>query len=112
MRIIIELTRNARIVKKVPKGTSAYQSSWILDDHEERSEGDVSSDEDSSCEMMEDDTMAEIQDDDSTDNDVSIYTLCSTFNLRTKFCDCTLFTRGIGEARLGHTSAKNLSVWQ
>ncbi|XP_028402867.1 pre-rRNA-processing protein TSR1 homolog [Dendronephthya gigantea] len=63
-----ELTRNARIVKKVPKGTSAYQSSWILDDHEDHSDGDVSSDEESAGEMMEDDTMAEMPDDDSNDN--------------------------------------------
>jgi hypothetical protein len=68
----LELTRSNRIVKKVPKGTSEYQSSWILEDDEDHGENDNGSDEDSTGEMMEDEMIAEMKDD-STEETVCIH---------------------------------------
>jgi hypothetical protein len=67
-----ELKQNNRIVKKVPKGTSEYQSSWILEDDGDHSEKDNESDEDSTGEMMEDEVIAEMKDD-SSDESVCTY---------------------------------------
>ncbi|CAB4026240.1 Pre-rRNA-processing TSR1, partial, partial [Paramuricea clavata] len=64
-----ELTRSNRIVKKVPKGTSEYQSSWILEDDEDHGENDNGSDEDSTGEIMEDEMIAEMKDDSTEETD-------------------------------------------
>lgn len=47
----------ARIVKRVPKGTSEYQSAWIVEDEHEEEDGD--SNHESVDEMMEDELMGE-----------------------------------------------------
>ena len=42
-------TTPKRIVKRVPKGTSAYQAAWIVDSEEEYSEEDDDEDETMAC---------------------------------------------------------------
>ena len=42
-------TTPKRIVKRVPKGTSAYQAAWIVDSDEEYSEEDDDEDETMAC---------------------------------------------------------------
>ena len=59
----LERARNNRIVKKVPKGTSEYQSSWILEDGDEHDENDDGSEEGSTGDMMEDEMIADMKDD-------------------------------------------------
>ena len=66
--LILELKQNSRILKKVPKGTSEYQSSWILEDDGEHSENDDGSDEESTGELMEDEMTAEMKDDSSKES--------------------------------------------
>lgn len=75
----LELTRNNRIVKKVPKGTSEYQSSWILEENDdEHGEIDDQADEESTEEMMDDEMIADIKDD-SSEETVCILMFCRAY---------------------------------
>ena len=65
------------MIKKVPKGTSEYQSSWILEEDEEHEANDDQSNEESAGEMMDDEMIADMKED-SSDESVCIPMLCST----------------------------------
>ena len=75
--LYLELTRNSRMIKKVPKGTSEYQSSWILEEDEEHEANDDQSNEESAGGMMDDEMIADMKED-SNDESVCIPMLCST----------------------------------
>ena len=55
----VEACHERKTVKKVPKGTSDYQSAWIIDDEDNH---DDSEDNGSVEDMLQDDIMEEIKD--------------------------------------------------
>ena len=65
-----ETNETKRIVKKVPKGTSDYQSAWILEEDEDEDEDDHDDEQQSEDEMMEDELMEEIKE--ASDEDCSV----------------------------------------
>ena len=44
--VALEANKTKPLKKKVPKGTSEYQASWIVPEHDEDSEGNDSTDDD------------------------------------------------------------------